>query len=167
MVEILLTEQQLDCLKAAVPFDSEEAQALHRVVRFGSSVVGPKPIAVLCTLVIAARLLKVAKQSCPDVAPEIHAAMEEVRQEQTIGATSEQPPTDVNATTLRLSTERLQRAVRLFADYQLEAVYPQVWQALNAELGRRTVGAAWRSIIIDRRNLSGLPFAVKETLQIG
>jgi hypothetical protein len=30
----------------------------------------------------------------------------------------------------------------------------------------RTVGAAWRPIVIDRRHLSGVPFSVKEILQI-
>jgi hypothetical protein len=75
--------------------------------------------------------------------------------------------TDSTSLTLRLSTERLQRAVQLFADYHLEATHSQLWQALNTELGRRTVGAAWRAIVIDRRHVSGLPFAVKEILQLG
>jgi len=105
--------------------------ALNRGQRFGSRVAGPEPIAVNCTLVTAGRLLKVAQRSCPDVVPEIRAAMEEARQEQTIGATSEQPPADLNATALRLSTERLQRAVQLFADYHLEATHSQLWQALK------------------------------------
>jgi hypothetical protein len=166
IVEMILTEQQLACLKAAVPLDSEELAALNRAQRFGGGVTGPRPIAVSCTLVTAGRLLKMAQRSCPDVVPEIRAAMEEARQEQTIGAISEQPPADLNATTLRLSTDRLQRAVELFANYHLEATYPQVLQALNAELGRRAVGAAWRAIIVDRRHLSGLPFSVKEILQI-
>ena len=62
-----------------------------------------------------------------------------------------------------MNTERLRRAVALLADYQPEAIFPQVWQALNAELGRRTVGAARRAIILDRRYLSGLPFAVRKS----
>ena len=74
---------------------------------------------------------------------------------------------DVHTITLRLNTERLRMAVQLLADYHPEAVYPQVWHTLNAELGRRTGGAAWRAITIDRRHLSGLPFAVKEILQVG
>lgn len=163
---MIVTEQQLACLKAAVPLDSEESAALNRAQRFGSGVAGPEPIAVICTLVTAGRLLRVAQRSCPDVVPEIRIAMEQARQEQTIGATSEQPPADLNATTLRLGTERLQRAVQLFADYHLEASYPQVSQALKAELARRAVGAAWRRIIVDRRHLSGLPFSVLEILQI-
>jgi len=118
-----------------------------------------------CTL--AARLLRLAQRSCPDVVPETRAAMEEARQEQTIEASSEQTPADVNAITLRLDTERLRRAVQLLADDHPEAVYPQVWHTLNAELGRRTGGAAWRAITIDRRHLSGLPFRVKEILPVG
>ena len=153
-------------VKAAVPLDSEESAALNRTQRFGSGVSGPELIAVHCTLVTAGRLFKVAQRSCPDVVPEIRVAMEQARQEQAIGAPSEQPPADLNATTLWLGTERFQGAVQLFADYHLEATYAEVWQALNVELGRRAIGAASRPIIIDRRHLSGLPFSVKEILQI-
>ena len=163
---MIVTEQQLACLKAAVPLDSEESAALNRAQRCGSGVAGPEPIAVNCTLVTAGRLLKVAQRSCPDVVREIRVAMEQARQELTIELISEPAPADSTSATLRLNTERLRRAVELLADYHPEALYHELWQALNAELERRTVGAAWRPIVIDRRHLSGVPFSVKEILQI-
>ena len=124
LVEMILTEQQLAYLKAAMPLDSEESAALNRGQRFGSGVEGPEPIAVHCSLVIAARLLRVAQRSCPDIVPKIRAAMEEARQEEIIDASSAQASADVNAITLRLNTARLRRAVHLLADYRPDAVYP-------------------------------------------
>jgi hypothetical protein len=126
-------------------------------------VVSPEPIAVICAVDVATRLLTVAQKSCPDIVPEIRAALE---------ASSEATATPVHgltargAITLRLHTEHLRKAVALLADHHPEAIYPQVWRALNAELGRRTGGAAWRPIVVDARYLSGLPFAVKEILQL-
>jgi hypothetical protein len=57
MVELILSEAQLACLKASVTIGSEESAALGRGVRFGSEVFSPEPTAVKCTLAIAARLL--------------------------------------------------------------------------------------------------------------
>jgi hypothetical protein len=165
MVEIILSDDQLRCLKQAVPSDSPEFAALAKGERLGSSsVMSPEPIAVMCASEVATRLLSVAQESCPDIVPEIRAALE---------ASSEATATPVHglaargAVTLRLRTERLRKAVALLADHHPEAIYPQVWRALNAELGRRTGGAAWRPIVIDARYLAGLPFVVKETLQLG
>ena len=79
MVELILTEAQLACLKAAVTIGSEESAALGRGVRFGNKVLSPEPFAVRCTREIANRLLTVAKRSCPDVVPEIRAAIEQDR----------------------------------------------------------------------------------------
>jgi len=164
MVEIIVSDEQLRCLEAAVASGSAESAALAKGERLGSSsVVSPEPIAVLCTVEVATRLLTVAQESCPDIVPEIRAALE---------ASSEPTAARVHgltlrgAVTLRLHTERLRNAVALLADHHPEAIYPQVWRALNAELGRRTGGASWRPIVIDARYLSGLPFAVKETLQL-
>jgi hypothetical protein len=79
MVELILSEPQLACLKAAVTIGSEESAALGRSVRFGNKVLSPEPFAVRCTREIANRLLTVAKRSCPDVVPEIRAAIEQDR----------------------------------------------------------------------------------------
>jgi len=169
MVEMILTEQQLACLKAAVPLDSEESAALNRGQRFGSRLAGRELTAVNCTLVTAGRLLQVAERSCPDVVSEIRVAMEQARQEQTIASISEPAPADSASATLRLDTERLRKAVELLADYHPEdpeVLYHELWRALNAELGRRTVGDAWKPIVVDRRHLSGVPFRVKKLLLI-
>jgi hypothetical protein len=91
MVEIILSEQQLACLKDAVPTDSDESAALQTGETFGSGVVSPAPIALKCTFEVAARLLTVAQQSCPDVVPEIRAAMEEARRNL---LTRPRPPSD-------------------------------------------------------------------------
>jgi hypothetical protein len=48
-------------------------------VGLGSKLFSPEPCAVRCTLAIAMRLLAVAKRSCPDVVPEIRAAIERDR----------------------------------------------------------------------------------------
>jgi starvation-inducible outer membrane lipoprotein len=79
MVEFVLSEAQLACLKAAVTIGSEESAALGRGVRFGNKVLSAEPFAVKCTREIANRLLSVAKRFCPDVVPEIRAAIEQDR----------------------------------------------------------------------------------------
>ncbi len=66
-------------MKAAVTIGSEESAALGRGVRFGNKVLSPEPFAVRCPREIANRLLSVAKRSCPDVVPEIRAAIERHR----------------------------------------------------------------------------------------
>jgi hypothetical protein len=67
IVELILTEAQLACLKAAVTIGSEESAVLGR----------GEPFAVKCTRVIAMRLLAVAERSCPDVVPAIRTAIEQ------------------------------------------------------------------------------------------
>ena len=79
MVVLILSEPQLACLKAAVTIGSETSAALGWEVRFGNKVLSPEPFAVRCTREIANRLLTVAKRSCPDVVPEIRAAIEQDR----------------------------------------------------------------------------------------
>jgi hypothetical protein len=79
MVELILSEAQLARLKAAVTIGSEESATLGRAVRFGNKVLSPEPFAIRCTRQIANRLLSVAKRSCPDVVPEIRAAIEQDR----------------------------------------------------------------------------------------
>jgi hypothetical protein len=80
MVEFILAESQLDCLKVAVAVGSEESAALGRAVRFGSKLFSPEPFAVKCTREIASRLLRVAERFCPDVVPEIRAAIQQEKQ---------------------------------------------------------------------------------------
>ena len=79
MVELILSEPQLACLKAAVTIGSEKSAALGRGVRFGNKVLSPEPFAVRCTREIANRLLTGAKRSCPDVVSQIRAAIEQDR----------------------------------------------------------------------------------------
>jgi hypothetical protein len=76
MVELILGEAQLDCLKAAVTIGSEESAALGRAVGLGSKLFSPEPFALKCTREIANRLLSVAQRFCPDVVPAIRAAIE-------------------------------------------------------------------------------------------
>ena len=76
MVELVITEKQLELLNAAVASGSEEAEILAHGRHFGGPVFKPEPIAFSCSLKIARRLLTVAQQACPDLVPEIHAAME-------------------------------------------------------------------------------------------
>jgi hypothetical protein len=76
MVELILSEAQLACLKAAATIGSEESAALGRGVRIGNKVLSPGPFVVKCPREIANRLLSVAKRSCPDVVPEIRSAIE-------------------------------------------------------------------------------------------
>jgi len=77
MVELILSEAQLACLKAAVTVGSEESAALGRGTGLGAKLFSPEPFAVKCTREIAERLLTVARRSCPDVVPEIRAAIEQ------------------------------------------------------------------------------------------
>ena len=80
MVELILSEAQLACLKAAVTVGSEESAALGRGTGFGAKLFSPEPFAVRCTREIAERLLTVARRFCPDVVPEIRAAIEQEKQ---------------------------------------------------------------------------------------
>jgi hypothetical protein len=80
MVDLILTEAQFDRLKAAVTIGSEESAALGRGVGLGSKLFSPEPFVVKCTREIANRLLSVAQRFCPDVVPEIRAAMEHEKQ---------------------------------------------------------------------------------------
>jgi hypothetical protein len=79
MVELILSEAQLACLRAAVTVGSEESAALGRGTGLGAKLFSPEPFAVKCTREIADRLLAVARRSCPDVVPEIRAAIEQER----------------------------------------------------------------------------------------
>jgi hypothetical protein len=80
VVELILTEPQLVRLKASVTTGSAESAALEAGKRFGSEVFSPEPIAVKCTLAIAALLLAVANRFCPEVVPKIRAAIEQEKQ---------------------------------------------------------------------------------------
>ena len=53
MVELILSEGQLACLKAAVTVGSEEAAALGRGTGLGAKLFNPEPFAVKCTRAIA------------------------------------------------------------------------------------------------------------------
>jgi hypothetical protein len=77
MIELILSEAQLACLKAAVTVGSEESAALGRGTAFGTKLFSPEPFVVKCTREIADRLVAVARRSCPDVVPQIRAAIEQ------------------------------------------------------------------------------------------
>jgi hypothetical protein len=79
MVEIILSEHQLACLKAAVPKGSIEQAALDAGDYFAGSEITPEPIAVTltCTMEVARQLLAIARTSCPDVATGIRAAIDQ------------------------------------------------------------------------------------------
>ena len=81
MVEIILSEYQLACLKAAVPKGSIERAALDAGDYFAGSEITPEPIAVTltCTMEVARQLLAIARTSCPDVATGIRAAIDQQR----------------------------------------------------------------------------------------
>ena len=81
MVEIVLSEHQLACLKAAVPKGSIERAALDAGDYFAGSDITPEPIAVTltCTMEVARQLLAIARTSCPDVATGIRAAIGQQR----------------------------------------------------------------------------------------
>ena len=76
MVELILSQSQLACLQAAVTVGSEESAAFGRGLRVASKLFTPETFAVRCTREIADRLLAVAWRFCPDVVPEIRAAIE-------------------------------------------------------------------------------------------
>ena len=80
MVELVLSEGQLDCLKAAVTVGSEESSVLGRSVRIGSQLFGSEKFVIKCAREIALRLLSVAERFCSDVAPGIRAAVEHEKQ---------------------------------------------------------------------------------------
>jgi hypothetical protein len=80
MVELVLSEGQLDCLKAAVTVGSEESSVLGRSARIGSQLFSSEKFVVKCTREIAMRLLSVAERFCSDVAPGIRAAVEHEKQ---------------------------------------------------------------------------------------
>ena len=65
MVEVVLSEGQLACLKAAVTVGSEESSVLGRSVRIGSQLFSSEKFVVKCTREIAMRLLSVAERSAP------------------------------------------------------------------------------------------------------
>ena len=77
MVELILSEAQLTCLKAAVTIGSEESAVLGRAISFGSKLFKPELFAIKCPSEIAARLLRVAERFCPDVVPDIRAAIQQ------------------------------------------------------------------------------------------
>jgi hypothetical protein len=78
MVEIIVTEAQLTCLKDATPSDSSERAALDAGDYFTGSVGTPERlISIRCSLNVAWTLLAIVKQSCPHLVPEIRAAIEE------------------------------------------------------------------------------------------
>ena len=80
MVELVLSEGQLGCLKAAVTVGSEESSVLGRSVRIGSQLFSSEKFVVKCTREIAMRLLSVAERFCSDVVPGIRAAVEHEKQ---------------------------------------------------------------------------------------
>lgn len=80
MVEIVLSEGQLACLKAAVTVGSEESSVLGRGVRIGSQLFSSEKLVVKCTREIAMRLPSVAERFCFDVALGIRAAVEHEKQ---------------------------------------------------------------------------------------
>jgi hypothetical protein len=59
MVELILSEAQLACLKAAVTVGSEELAALGRGTGFGAKLFSPEPFAVTCTREIAGEAVEV------------------------------------------------------------------------------------------------------------
>ena len=80
MVEVVLSEGQLACLKAAVTVGSEESSVLGRSVRIGSQLFSSEKFVLKCTREIAMRLLSVSERFCSDVAPGIRAAIEQEKQ---------------------------------------------------------------------------------------
>jgi hypothetical protein len=79
MVEIILSEHQPACLKAAAPKESVARAALEAGDYFAGSEITPELIAVTftCTLELAQQLLDIARTSCPEVATGIRAAMDQ------------------------------------------------------------------------------------------
>jgi hypothetical protein len=70
MVDLILSEAQLAGLKAVVTIGSEESAA---------QLLSPEPFAFKCTREIATRLLTLAQRFCPDIVPDIRAAIEQDR----------------------------------------------------------------------------------------
>jgi hypothetical protein len=73
---------------------------------------------------------------------------------------------NLTAITFGVTTQRLERAVELLGRYHPEEKYPEAWRTFKEELDRRKLGATWHHIVIARRHLVSLPFAVKEALQL-
>jgi len=67
MVEIILSEHQLACLKAAVPKESVARAALEAGDYFAGSEITPEPIAVTftCSLELAQQLLDMLRRHTP------------------------------------------------------------------------------------------------------
>lgn len=76
MVEFILTESQLNCLKAAVPFGSEEFESLEAGHRLEPNAMDQPRIVISCTAEVASRLLDMAKRFCADVIAPIRTALE-------------------------------------------------------------------------------------------
>jgi len=78
VVEIILSEHQLACLKAAVPKGSVEHAALEAGDYFAGDEIAPEPVAVTftCSLEVARQLLAIARTVCPDVATGLRAAID-------------------------------------------------------------------------------------------
>lgn len=74
---------------------------------------------------------------------------------------------NLTAVRLTLTTERLERAIERLRGYYPRTLHPQTWRTLNAELERRKLGATEHPIVIARRHLVDLPFAVQQALQVG
>jgi hypothetical protein len=79
IVEIILSEYQLACLKAAVPTGSVARAALEAGDYFAGDEIAPEPVAVrfTCTMEIAEQLFAIARAACPDVASGIRAAIDQ------------------------------------------------------------------------------------------
>ena len=76
MVEFILTESQLNCLKAAVPFGSQEFESLEAGHRLDPNMPGQPRIVISCTAEVATRLLGMAKRFCADVIVPIRTVLE-------------------------------------------------------------------------------------------
>jgi hypothetical protein len=72
----------------------------------------------------------------------------------------------LTAITLPVTTQRLERAIELLGLYRPEERYPEAWRTFKGELDRRKLGATGHHIVIARRHLVALPFAVREALQL-
>ena len=77
MVDLILSEPQRTCLKAAVTVGSVACAVLGRAVSFGSKLFKPELFVVKCTREIADRLIAVARRFCPDVVPDIRTAIQQ------------------------------------------------------------------------------------------
>jgi hypothetical protein len=79
LVEIILSESQLACLKAAVPKGSIEHATLETGEYFAGDEIAPEPIAVTFrrSPEVAQQRLAIAQTACPDVATGIRAAIDQ------------------------------------------------------------------------------------------